>query len=580
MKTVHHWLRSGDYSLLSHADLPDQPRGTGVLVVPPFGWEDISSYRPLRFLARTIAQNGFPVLRFDLPGTGDSSGSALDPGLFDAWVQSVGDAARELRNLSGAVEITLVGVRLGAMLALLAAARGADLRGADMRGADMRDLVLWAPSATGRGLLRELQAFASLQRTDHDDIENAPPPPFAGLDVGGFLLTPETQRALESVTFPDRLSLSSRRILILSRDDLPADTRLARALPSCHVTIKPGRGYSAMMAIPHEAVPPAGAAREILEFLKSGAQPLAETAAPSLENHHGIESIYTVRNSAVEMFGILSEPSHPEPPDLCLLFLNPGATRHIGPNRMWVEAARRWTARGVPSLRLDLAGIGESDGDPVLGVPELYQDGLAEQVESAIESLKHRIGARRFATVGLCSGAFWALHAASRNRAIRSAVLLNPRLFSWDPEVDQMRALRRAVKGLVTWRDWRRVVGGRVQFDDIKRMVADGFRARSARDRRPFERQMESFAKLRRELDRNQTRVTLLFSEGEPLLREMQDEAVLPPESGARVRSVRVPAGGHTFRPLWVQKLVHELIDAELEAAVRESRPRRVAGTT
>jgi hypothetical protein len=91
---------------------------------------------------------------------------------------------------------------------------------------------------------------------------------------------------------------------------------------------------------------------------------------------------------------------------------------------------------------------------------------------------------------------------------------------------------------------------------------------------------MESFAKLRRELDRNQTRVTLLFSEGEPLLREMQDEAVLPPESGARVRSVRVPAGGHTFRPLWVQKLVHELIDAELEAAVRESRPRRVAGTT
>jgi SAM-dependent methyltransferase len=115
-----------------------------------------------------------------------------------------------------------------------------------------------------------------------------------------------------------------------------------------------------------------------------------------------------------------------------------------------------------------------------------------------------------------------------------------------------------------------------VQLDDIKRMVADGFRARSARDRRPFEQQMESFARLRHNLDRHQTRVTLLFSEGEPLLREMQEEGALPPESGARIRCVRVPAGGHAFRPLWVQKLVHDLIDHELEAALRAS-PQRMA---
>ncbi len=568
MKTIHRWFRSGDYSLLAHADLPSEPRGTGVLLVPPFGWEDISAYRPLRFLARTLAQNGFPVLRFDLPGTGDSSGGALDPGLFDAWVQSVGDAARELQNVSGVEQITVLGIRLGAMLALLAAARGADVQ----------DLVLWAPSATGRGLLRELQAFAALQRSDHDDIENAPPQPFEGLDVGGFLLAPETQRALESVQFPDRLSLSRRRILMLTHDDLPADARLVRALSSCDVTVKPGRGYSAMMAIPHEAVPPDATAREIVEFLSGDPQPRAASAVASPENHRAAESIYTIRNSAGEMFGILAEPPRTSV-DLCLLFLNPGATRHIGPNRMWVEAARRWTARGIPSLRLDLAGIGESDGASVLGVPELYQDHLVEQVECAIQTLEHRIGARRFAAVGLCSGAFWALHAAARNRAIRSAVLLNPRLFSWDPEVDRVRALRRAVKGLVTWSDWRRVVGGRIQLDDIKRMIADGFRARSARDRRPFQLQMASFAKLCRELDRHQTRVTLLFSEGEPLLREMQEEAALPPESG-RVRSIRVPAGGHTFRPLWAQQRVHELIDQELEAPVREMRPRRIAETT
>ena len=571
MKTIHRWLRSGNYSLLAHACLPEPSRGTGVLLVPPFGWEEISSYRPFRFLARTIAENGFPVLRFDLPGTGDSSGDALDPGLFDVWVQSIGDAARELRDFSGVEHVTVLGVRLGAMLTLLAASRGASID----------DLILWGANSTGRGLLRELQAFAALQRTDHDDIQNAPPQPFKGLDVGGFLIAPETQRALEIVDFSDQCTLSPRRILLLSRDHLPADAKLVRTLSACDVRVKPGRGFSAMMVIPHEAIPPAEAAGEILEFLNSGPQSVPTLTAPPPQDHRDIESIYTVTNSGSEMFGILSEPAYDAPStDLCLLFLNPGATRHIGPNRMWVEAARRWTARGVPSLRLDLPGIGESDGDPVLGVPELYQDHLVEQVECAIETLENRIGARRFAIVGLCSGAFWALHAAARNRAIRSAILLNPRLYSWDPEVDRVRALRRAVKGLVTWRDWRRVVGGRVQLDDIKRMVADGFRARSARDRRPFELQMESFANLRLDLDRHQTRVTLLFSEGEPLLREMQEEGALPPESGARIRCVRVPAGGHAFRPLWVQKLVHELIDHELEAALRVAQPQRMAEGT
>jgi pimeloyl-ACP methyl ester carboxylesterase len=566
MNTLHRWFRSGPYSLLSHALLPEQPRGSGVLIVPPFGWEDISSYRPLRFLARTIAENGFPVLRFDLPGTGDSSGDALDPGLFDAWVQSVGDAARALRCLAGVERVTVAGLSLGATLALFAATRGAPVD----------DLILWGPAATGRGLLRELQAFAALQRTGHDDIDNAPPQPFEGLDVGGFRIAPETQRALESVDFSGPLPLSPRRVLILSRDDLPADKRLVRALSSCDVHVRPGRGYSAMMVIPHESVPPGEAGREILEFLKSGPTPRPAVSTTSPEDHRAVDSIYTITDSGNETFGILSGPACS---GACLLFLNPGATRHIGPNRMWVEAARRWTARGVPSLRVDLPGIGESDGDPVLGVPELYQDHLVEHVESVMQSLEGRIGARRFAVVGLCSGAFWALHAAARNRSIRSAVLLNPRLFSWDPEVDRVRALRRAVKGLVTWRDWRRVAGGRVQLDDIKRMIADGFRARSARDRRPFERQMESFASLCRGIDRHHTRVTLVFSEGEPLLREMLEEAALPSETGARIRAIRVPAGGHAFRPLWVQKVVHQLIDRELEVAFRVAHPPRIAET-
>ena len=81
MNTVHRCFESGGYSLLGHIDFPQSARGSmGVLIVPSFGWEDVCSYRPLRFLARTLADEGIPAMRFDLPGTGDSSGDARDSG--------------------------------------------------------------------------------------------------------------------------------------------------------------------------------------------------------------------------------------------------------------------------------------------------------------------------------------------------------------------------------------------------------------------------------------------------------------------------------------------------------------------
>ena len=67
-------------------------------------------------------------------------------------------------------------------------------------------------------------------------------------------------------------------------------------------------------------------------------------------------------------------------------------------------------------------------------------------------------------------------------------------------------------------------------------------------------------------LERNHTCVTMIFTEDEPLLREMEEEGHLPPPSGTRVRCIRLANCGHTFRPLWAQQSAHELIDRELDA--------------
>jgi pimeloyl-ACP methyl ester carboxylesterase len=578
MSTVHRWFGSEGYSLLGHIDVPQEAGGSlGVLIVPSFGWEDVCSYRPLRFVAQTFAAEGIPAMRFDLPGTGDSSGDARDAGLFDAWVRSVGDAAEELRAVTGVEQVAVVGVRTGAMLALLAAARGANLQ----------NLILWAPAATGRALLREFQAFSKLARAEYSNGDPSPPQPIPGLEIGGFLITPETQRAIETLNLSTPPSMHGRRVLILTRDDLPADQKLISALESsgCTVEVGNGSGYADMMAIPDEALPPIATGRVMVDFLmkesreKQRAKPsaLAAQFASTIDITSGTarERIYTIERPAGSIFGILAEPS-PEiqPSECCVLFLNSGAVRHTGPNRMWVEAARRWAARGVMSLRLDLQGIGESDGEQNLDVASLYQEQLVTQVEIVMDSLRSRLGVRRFAAIGLCSGAFWAFHAAIRNPDIRAAILLNPRLFFWDPEVDRRRLLRRTAGLLVDSTDWRRLARGyvsRKSFKRVARIVLDRVRQIHTDSGRQFQICPEAMADAWEALERNQSRLTLIFTEGEPLLREMEEEGQLPRPANSRIRCVRIANCGHTFRPLWAQQMAHDLIDSELDAVLHES---------
>lgn len=573
MKTIHWWFRTGAYSLPGHIDLSETPRGSvGVLVVSPFGWEDVCSYRPLRFLARTLAESGIPAMRFDLPGTGDSSGNALDPGLFEAWIQSIDDAAYELRAVAGVTNVAVLGIRLGALLALTAAARGSNLQ----------DLILWGATASGRGMLRELRALGNVERLEYGNGDAAGSAHLPGVEIGGFLITPETQQALEDLVLSPLPQMPGRRVLLLSRDDLSVDAKLTRTLQSsrCAVEVGNGSGYNAMMGLPHEGIPPFATARTIVEFVgPTNASRDTTAVAPQVKTFRAdtdlgmIETIHTMETSAGALFGVLTEP----PPDelsteWCILFLNAGAVRHTGPNRMWVEAARRWAKRGMPSLRLDLQGIGESDGAATLGTEGLYQEQMVEQIQTAMDSVRSRRGARRFIAVGLCAGAFWAFHAAVRSPEICGAILLNPRLFFWDPEVDRRRLLRRTVKGLSDWGDWCRLVLGDVPLESIKQV------ARIALDRiqpgdvnRPLQIPRERMAEAWTAIERNRNRLTFIFTEGEPLLREMEEEGQLPPETCSRVQCIQVANSGHTFRPLWAQKLAHELIDREIGAVLRES---------
>ncbi|GHU19610.1 hydrolase 1, exosortase A system-associated [Betaproteobacteria bacterium] len=64
----------GDETLLGIVAVPDTPRDCGVLVVVGGPQYRVGSHRQFLLLSRHLAGEGYPVLRFDCRGMGDSSG--------------------------------------------------------------------------------------------------------------------------------------------------------------------------------------------------------------------------------------------------------------------------------------------------------------------------------------------------------------------------------------------------------------------------------------------------------------------------------------------------------------------------
>ncbi len=135
-----------DHQLLGALHLAQRlrPRGAAVLLCNPFGEEASRAHRIYRVLATQLERAGFSTLRFDYSGTGDSQGEAMT---VESAVRDIGIAAAHLRAKSGANKISFLGLRFGATLAMLAAARGEPRP---------HHLLMWDPVVEGASYLREL----------------------------------------------------------------------------------------------------------------------------------------------------------------------------------------------------------------------------------------------------------------------------------------------------------------------------------------------------------------------------------------------------------------------------------------
>lgn len=158
----------------------------GIVLCAPYVNEDFKVYRILFNLCRHLAEKGYASLRFDYAGTGDSGGAFEDAEPQD-WIRNVVDAVGILSQKCPETPVVLVGCRLGAVWAMLAA---------EQLGRDVCGVVLWDPVFDVknylynqlRGNLSEQMVLYGKVIEDRDrlvaKIEAGTP-----INVGGFHIT-------------------------------------------------------------------------------------------------------------------------------------------------------------------------------------------------------------------------------------------------------------------------------------------------------------------------------------------------------------------------------------------------------
>ena len=62
------------------------------------------------------------------------------------------------------------------------------------------------------------------------------------------------------------------------------------------------------------------------------------------------------------LFGILQQPKNARH-DAAVVFLSPGIKSRVGPHRLYVKMAERFTQMGFAVLRVDPEGLGDSEGE-------------------------------------------------------------------------------------------------------------------------------------------------------------------------------------------------------------------------
>ena len=578
--------------------------GWGVVMCKPFGYEAQCGHRSMRAFADAATELGMPVLRFDYLGTGDSADIDATADQVQVWTRDIAHAVAELRRLTGVSRVCLLGFRLGALLAVLAG-----------RECQVDAMALVAPVLSGKRYLREartVQLAGEVGAAANSGGAAAAAVPDGGpdaMEVSGYTLSEATLASLSRVDVSGAPPAAAPHVLVVDRIDLPAARGWAQELGNAGGVAEYHalRGFAEMMwtapelaKVPQETL---RATREWLLRLRDQAPSPAPAAEPTHDRapapatelalpgeNPGSDAFITERGVSLgrdeAVFGVLTAPHGDESRRRAVILLNTGANHHVGASRMYVSLARRWARRGYFVLRMDLAGLGDSQTRGGRRDNDVFPAEALEDIRAAMDFLVSHYRIRETSLVGLCSGAYHALRAAVAGLPLHRVLMVNPQNYFPDESMslDGLQLVE-VVRNPGIYRErifsasaWRRFLTGQVNVWRILKIyphrlrlavqskVRDAARAVGTRLRHDLGRELEA-------LIGRGVRVVFVFARGEAGLDLLKIEAgSMVKRLGERCRVRIIDSADHTFSRSGPRQALENVLSEELYAR-QELRP-------
>jgi len=185
--------------------------------------------------------------------------------------------------------------------------------------------------------------------------------------------------------------------------------------------------------------------------------------------------------------GVLTLPAGVSRARVAVLLLPAGMTYRVAPSRLYVRIARRLAELGHACLRVDVLGLGESEGEiepaPTRQLWGRIESGqFVDDAVLALRSLRERGIADGVVVAGLCGGAATALMAAAREPGLADGlILMDPVSVRSDQPGQASRVLTKSetrhrlkeyVAKLAAPEAWRRLFARESDIRGIRNTVA------------------------------------------------------------------------------------------------------------
>jgi exosortase A-associated hydrolase 1/exosortase A-associated hydrolase 2 len=523
--------------------------------------------------ARQLADQGYYVVVPDLFGTGDSSGEF---GQAD-WQRWQRDTASVIQWVvgQGGQGICLWGLRLGCLLALDVARAHTE---------DVRNLILWQPVLTGKAFMTQflrLRMAANLgERSDNTPTAmRAESARGANIEVAGYWLSPELVRAIDSIDAAAlvpppgvdtcwlelsvqegaSLAVGSRKVL---------DSWIAAGAQADYQVVS----AEAFWSTQEVAMAPAllAATTRVLSVMSDagGKNALDSFSMHQQDQQYNGEQLVSFDCHGDELIGVLHKGA--QQASTAVLIVVGGPQYRVGSHRQFVSISRQLAEAGVPVLRFDYRGMGDSEGHFV------GFQGIGDDIACAVDVLQESVPTiEKIVLLGLCDAATASAFYAPSDQRIAGLVLINPWVRS---ERGEARTYLRHyyLSRLLDPGLWKKVAGGKFRLSGSLRSLWSNLRSAmkpAAANKGPGEKVEvvseggDLVRQLYRALDDFPGQVLLVLSGNDLTAAEFEDASNADAGLGAllaeqRVEWHRLPEADHTFsRQVWRDELAQRVLE-------------------